>query len=220
MPSFDELIHKLSNAVCFSRLDVKNALHQLELAEESRSITTFITHRGLFRYKRLLFGVNTASEIFQKVFERILTTCKGCINYIDDVVVFGGSVTEHDQNLTYVLQTIEANGVLLNENKCVYKVNKLEFLGHEISMEGIRPSSRKVEAIRTFRQPQTVEETRSFLGLVQYVGKFIPCLADKTEWLRMLIKSGNKFSWREEQENEFRMLNEIMSDITTLGYYY
>jgi hypothetical protein len=120
MPTFDDLIHRLKDAKVFSRLDVKNAFHQLELSPESREITTFITHRGLFRYMRLLFGINAAPEIFQKVFERILSKCSGTFNYLDDIIIFGETKQIHDQNLQKVLKVLKENDVLLNEEKCLY----------------------------------------------------------------------------------------------------
>lgn len=87
LPTFDSFMTKLRNAKYFSRLDLTNAYHQIELHEDSRFITTFITHRGMFRYKRLLFGVNSAPKIFQRIFEGILSPCKNCLNYIDDIIV-------------------------------------------------------------------------------------------------------------------------------------
>lgn len=84
LPTFDSFMTKLRNAKYFSRLDLESAYHQLELDTESRPITTFITHKGLFRYKRLMFGVNSAPEIFQRIFEAILAPCQNCLNYLDD----------------------------------------------------------------------------------------------------------------------------------------
>ncbi|XP_046865628.1 uncharacterized protein LOC124459893 [Drosophila willistoni] len=103
LPTFDMFMTKLRDARCFSRLDLKNAYHQLELDESSRQITTFITHKGLFRYKRLFFGVNSAPEIFQRRLEELLAGCPNALNYIDDVIVFGKNEEEHDKALTAVL---------------------------------------------------------------------------------------------------------------------
>lgn len=88
LPIFEELIPNLIDCKFFSRLDVRNAFHQIELHPESRHITTFITNTGLYRYKRLLFGINSAPEIFQKIMEQILSNCEGSFNYIDDIVVY------------------------------------------------------------------------------------------------------------------------------------
>jgi hypothetical protein len=107
----------------------------------------------------------------------------------------------------------------LNGKKCVYAVQQLKFLGHSLSPAGIKPSEDKVEAIKSFREPQSCEETRSFLGLVTYVGKFVPCLANKTEPLRELIKKDNKFTWSSAQKSAFAEIKSVLSDVDHLGYF-
>lgn len=194
LPTFDSFLTRFKTAKYFSRLDLKNAYHQLELDDESREITTFISHKGLFRYKRLLFGVNSAPEIFQRVFESLLAPCRNCLNYMDDIVVYGSSELEHDGCLKAVQEILKKNNVLLNDEKCVIKATELSFLGHRLSGKGIDPDPEKVKTILQFRIPETKEETRSFLGLVTYVGKFIPDLADITAPLRELIKQVKFYS--------------------------
>ena len=121
LPVFENFMTKLEGARFFSRLDLKDAYHQIELHDNSRYITTFVTHKGLFRYKRLLFGVNSAPEIFQRVFEGILAPCKNCLNYLDDIIIFGKNETEHEECLNIVLKTLNQYDVVLNEAKCIYR---------------------------------------------------------------------------------------------------
>lgn len=87
LPTIDDLLPQFCKAKYVSRLDIKNAFHQLEISEKSRHISNFVTKKGLFRYKRLMFGINCAPEIFQKTLEQILIGCKGCYNYIDGIGV-------------------------------------------------------------------------------------------------------------------------------------
>lgn len=164
LPTFESFMTKLKGARFFSRLDLKNAYHQLELDESSRSITTFITPKGLFRYKRLLFGVNSAPEIFQRTLEGLLSSCSNCLNYIDDVIIYGKSEDEHDMAVKKVLETFKLNNVTLNADKCTWKAKKLHFLGHILSDSGILPDQEKIQTINNFRPPETKEELRSFLG--------------------------------------------------------
>lgn len=109
---------------------------QVEISEKSREITTFITRRGLFRYTRLMFGINCAPELFQKSMEQILSGCEGCINFIDDVLVFGPDQKEHDLRLEKVLLRLKERNVALNETKCIYGVTETDFLGHVLSNDG------------------------------------------------------------------------------------
>ena len=205
LPIFENFMTKLRGAKYFSRLDLCNAYHQLELHSDSREITTFITHKGLYRYKRLLFGVNSAPEIFQRVFEGLLSPCKNCLNYLEA--------------LDGVLKKLKEHNVVLNEKKCVYKVTELKFLGHHLSQKGIKADEEKVKAIEEFRNPVNKEETRSFLGLITYLGKFIPDLAATTEPLRKLIKKDVKFVWGEEQDKAFRKLKVSLTRNPTLTYF-
>lgn len=219
LPTFDGFMTKLRNARYFSRLDLVNAYHQLELDEESRPITTFITHKGMFRYKRLLFGVNSAPEIFQRIFEGLLSPCENCLNYLDDIIVYGGTEEEHDAHLEKVLNVLRDNNVVLNEAKCVTKVQNLEFLGHKLSANGIEAGEDKVKTILEFRPPHSKEEVRSFLGLVTYLGKFIPDLGSITEPLRQLVKRDAKFTWTPNHQESFNKLKQMLAKLPTLAYF-
>lgn len=166
-----------------------------------------------------MFGINCAPEIFQKIMERVLAGCEGCLNYIDDIIVFGSTKEQHDKRVRKVQDRLTASNVTLNKQKCVIGVKEIEFLGHHLSPEGIKPKHDKITAIQQFRAPATSEETRSFLGLVNYVGKFIPHLATITEPLRRLTRQDVKFEWKQEQQNAFDTLKAHMSKENTLGYY-
>lgn len=218
MPTVEDLLSKLKNAQLFSCLDIKQAFHQIMIKPESRDITTFVTGRGLFRYKRLMFGISCAPEIFQRTIERILSGCEGFFVYIDDILIFGENESQHDARLKAVRERLSSYNVLLNDAKCKIRTTEIEFLGHHISVNGVRPTTSKIEAVQNFRQPETVEEVRSFLGLINYVSRFIPDVATKTSPLRELIKT-NKFVWNEEQREAFKILKEALTSDSVLGFY-
>lgn len=139
-----------------------------------------------------MFGISCAPELFQKVMESIVAGLEGVVVYLDDIMVTGRSQIEHDTRLKQLLNRLREHEILLNEEKCVFNVARIEFLGHELSSEGIRPTESRIAAIASFREPVNVSELRSFLGLITYVGRFIPSLADKTEVLRCLLRFGKK----------------------------
>ncbi|XP_060808134.1 uncharacterized protein LOC132903569 [Amyelois transitella] len=224
LPTMEQLLPKFRNAKMFSKLDIKNAFHQIELSEDCRYITTFICNRGLFRYKRLMFGISCAPEIFQKTLEKILLPCEGVVNFIDDIVVFG-SDSEHGERLKKLLQVLKDNNVILNEGKCTFSVRQIQFLGHQLSCNGVKPLDKYVSLIQSFREPKVIEEVQSFLGLVNYVGKWIPHLATLTdplrELLRLKLSKGANISshWQSKQSKAFAMLKKALNNIHTLGYY-
>ena len=183
-PTLNELKTILSGANVFSKLDLNQGYNQLELAEESRYITTFATHLGLYRYKRLFFRVNSASEIFQEEISQALTGIKGTINISDDILCFGSDQKDHDQNLHAIFRRLTLNG-----SKCEYNKRSLEFLGHTFGNEGISPSDLKIKAIPGLPDPKNASEVRSLLGMTNFCGaEFIPNYATFTHELRQLTK--------------------------------
>lgn len=191
----------------------------MEISKESRPITTFITRTGLYRYTRLMFGIVCAPEMFQKIMEQILAGLEACLNYIDDIIIYGKTREQLKERIDRVLNRLKEYNVKLNEEKCIFEATELTFLGHILSANGITATPDKVEAIRNFRQPLNAEETRSFLGLVNFVGKFIPDLATITDPLRRLTKKDETFKWQSEHQNAFDKIKQCLCDEQTLGYY-
>lgn len=178
-----------------------------------------MTRKGLFRYTRLMFGINCAPEIFQKLMEQILIGCEGVINFIDDIVVYAPTKELHDARLRKVLDRVREFNITLNKAKCKFGVTEIEFYGHILSAKGIKPKHDKLKAVKEFRAPTNAEEVRSFLGLVNYVGKFIPNLATISEPLRKLTKKDAHFMWQKEQQVAFDVLKQKLTDDLVLGYY-
>lgn len=218
MPTIETCLNKLSKATIFSKIDLEKAFHHVKLAEESRDITTFMTPRGPMRYKRLMFGLNCAPEIFQRIMFEMLVGCEGTINFIDEIAIAGTAET-HDGRLEKVMKILKENNATLNRNKCSFGLKEIQLLGFTVSGKGIRPSNEKVEAIRNFREPKTGEEVRRFLGLVQFVGHFIPNLATKAEPLRKMMRREVKEFGPEQKEafDELRLL--LSKTCTELGFY-
>lgn len=123
----------------FSTINLADAYYQLPLHEESRDLTAFITHDGLFRFCRVPYGLASAPSAFQKMMADILNGLPGVQNYLDDLIVYGNTPAEHDQNLNTVLQKVKEAGLVLNENKCHFRKTSLRFLGHTITADGFLP---------------------------------------------------------------------------------
>lgn len=166
-----------------------------------------------------MFGVSCAPELFQKTMETITAGLDGVIVYLDDAIVFGSNKTEHDRRLAALLKRFSEYDILLNEKKCIYGVESLEFLGHQLSSAGVRPTESRLSVIQKFREPQNVSELRSFLGLICYVGKFIPNLASKTEPLRHLLRSGVQFRWTTTESSVFQSIKSDIFKIHHLGFF-
>ena len=175
------MVENLNGSAVFSKLDLRLGFHQIELDEDSRDITTFATHEGLFRYKRLSFGVNSAPEKYQQIIRQVVSDIEGVQNIADDLIVQGKSIKEHDQSLHKVLQRLEEKNLTLNPMKCEFRMDKVVFMGLLLSKYGIGPTEERVRAVLEAVQPTTPTEVRSFLGMVGFSARFIPNFATLVE---------------------------------------
>lgn len=157
--------------------------------------------------------------MYQKIIEQILADCNNVVNYIDDILIFGATEQEHDASLQKVLKTLQSRGVLLNDSKCVFKVPEVEFLGHHLSAEGIRPTEEKTDILKSFRAPSNVEELRSFLGMVTYIGRFLPDLGTVTNPLRELTRKGVSYDWTDCHEQAFQQIKMMICEISNLHFF-
>jgi hypothetical protein len=219
IPTLEETVQALNGATVFSKLDLRWGYHQIELHPDSRALTTFSTPQGLKRYKRLIFGLSSASEMYQFVIQQVLQGISGVRNISDDIIVFGKSQAEHDQSLHQTLQRLHAHGLTLNKEKCLFSVPELLFFGFKISAAGLAPDHKKVEAIQQAPIPANAGEVRSFLGLVNYCARFIPDFATVSEPLRQLTRTGAKWSWGTPQHLAFNKLKDSLTSDSVMAHY-
>ena len=219
IPTIDELILDLNGAKVFSKLDLRSGYHQLELHPDSRYITTFSTHLGIYRYKRLNFGISSASEIFHETIRQVIQNISGARNISDDVVIFGENREQHDVALKEVLQRLSDSGLTLNGKKCVFRTNKISFFGVIFSQDGISPDPAKVKAVREFSHPQNVKDLRNFLGMTNYCLRFIEGYAEICRPLRELTHKDNPWKWTQTCEKAFVTLKEKLCSDTVISYY-
>ncbi|CAC5372111.1 unnamed protein product [Mytilus coruscus] len=192
--------------------------HQVELEPESRNITTFTTHVGLFRYKRLMFGISCAPEMYQQCIKMALEGCAGQRNISDDIIVYGCTQQEHDERLNKVLDRMREKGLRLNKDKCKFNMDKMTFMGHVLSAKGISPEKSKVEAVTSARNPKTASEVRSFLGLVNYCGRYIPDFSTVSAPLRELTRAKTKWIWSSRHQDAFDELKRLLAiDASPVG---
>lgn len=219
IPTVDELLQNMNGSKIFSKLDLKWGYHQLELTIESRGITTFATHKGLYRYKRLLFGVSSASEQYQHEISMALAGIEGVDNISDDIIVHGPDQPTHDRRLCAVFERLHESGLTLNPAKCQFNMDRLVFMGILLSEKGIGPTEERVKTILEAREPENVTELRSFLGLATYSSRFIPHFATLSEPLRRLTKKDTPFIFGPEQKTAFESLKQSLGKAGTLAYF-
>ena len=135
-PTVEETLQEVSCAKIFSKLDLNMAFHQIELHPVSRDISTFAAPNGLRRYKRLLFGINMATEKFQQIVQQVIKDCPGAYNLHDDLRVVGANENEHQENLEIVMTKLQDNGITLNYDKCEIVVPSMTYMGTSFPEKG------------------------------------------------------------------------------------
>ena len=219
IPTVDEILQGLNGSTVFTELDLKLGYHQLELDEKSRTITTFTTDAGLYRYKRLLFGVSSASGAFQYHIAATLAGIEGATNISDNIVAHAPDKTTHDDRLRQVLNRMKAANLTLNWAKCKIGLSELEFFGYLVTERGIGPTEERVKAVVDARRPENVHELRSFLGLVNYSVRFIPQYATISEPLIRLTRKDTPFAFDIEHTTAFETLKQKLENAVQLVHY-
>ena len=220
LPSVEQTLGSLAGAVIFSKLDANMGFWQIPLAEESAKLTTFITPFGRFYFNRLPFGIASAPEHFQnRMVTQVTEGLEGVVCHMDDLLVWGSTQEQHDSRLHAVLQKMVTAGMTLNVDKCEISKQEVKFLGHIISDKGVKSDPAKTSAVREMAEPTNVSELRSFLGMVNQLGKFVPQLAEKDKPLRDLLSKKNHWIWGVDQVRAFKELKEELSSTPVLALY-
>ena len=189
------------------------------LHPDSRPITCFSTHLGLFQYKRLNFGVNSASEVFQHTIQQIIQPVKGARNISDDIIIYGEDDNDHDKQLDAALHFINENGLTLNLDKCVFRQEHVDFNGHRFGANSLSPDPEKVRALHEASEPTNVGEVLSFLGLATYCARFINNYTTLNAPLRELTRRDTPWEWTDRHQKAFQDVKDALSETATTAYF-
>jgi hypothetical protein len=219
LPTAEEITAKLNGARVFSTLDAAAGFWQIPLDKDSQRLTTFITPFARYCFKRLPFGISSAPEIFQRKMMETLEGLEGVDVYMDDIIIHGRDVAEHDQRLQSVMERLQSAGLRLNTGKCRMRQEKLHFLGHEISADGVRPDPAKVSAINKLPPPDNAQGLKRVLGMINYLGKYIPNLADVGRPLYDFLKVKSTWTWGPAQQAALQEIKGLLMSSPTLAFY-
>ena len=203
IPRIEDLFSKLAGGKAFTKLDLSQAYLQLPLEDDSKKYVVINTHKGLFRYNRLPYGVSSAPGIFQRYMESLLQGIPNVIVYIDDILITGKTESEHLSTLSKVLTKLEEAGLRAHRSKCKFMAKSVVFLGHMIDEHGVHPVKEKIQAIREAPVPRNVSELKSYLGLLTYYSKFLPNMADVLAPLYTLLRKDVDWRWSEKEHKAF-----------------
>ena len=195
MPTLNDLKAAVNGAKYFSKIDLKQAYHQVELEPECRFITTFSTHEEIYQYEWLNYGTSSAVEVFQNILQRNLSDIPSVKNIADDIIIFGKDRKEHDIALEACLKRLLDLNIKAKGEKCKFLQQEIKFYGLIFTEKGTRPDPERVKHLLDTAPPQNASEVRSFLGMANTCSDYIPNYATLTQPLRELTKKNNAFKW-------------------------
>ena len=219
LPTVRDLFSTLANGKYFTKLDLQHAYQQLEVEESSQELLTVNTHKGLYQYVRLPFGISSAPSIFQAVMDQILKGQKNTICYLDDILIMGQNREEHDEVLEQVLQRLQDHGIRLTLSKCKFSQESVEYLGHRIDATGLHPTKEKVQAVVNAPDPRYVTELKAYLGLLNYYGRFLPNLLTTLQPLNELLCRCKRWKWSQACQKAFHLSKKALVDSPALAHY-
>ena len=209
----------MSGGKLYSKLDLSQAYLQIPLDDESKNLAVINTHKGLFRYTRMPYGISSAPGIFQRFIESVLQGIPNVTVYIDDILVTGSTEEEHLENLSEVLNRLEKAGLKVKMNKCKFLAPSVTYLGHRIDQFGLHPISEKVKAIQKAPAPSNVSELKAYLGLLTYYSKFLPSMATVLAPLYNLLRKDTKWRWSEAETKAFLASKKLLTSSDLLVHF-
>ena len=217
--SIDELISMFAGAKVFTIVDMDKGYWQVVLHPDSRKYTCMAFDIGRYQFKRLPMGSKVASDIFQRMLDSVYIGLPGVTGIADDMVIFGRDEEEHDRNLILFLETTRKNGLVLNKRKLQFKKEEVSFFSHRWNSTGISPDPKKTESILRMEFPPDKETMHSFLGLVNFLNRYTPRLAELCSPLRKLILKDSHYSPGDPEHAAFSAIKAEFKKKIILPYF-
>ena len=215
IPSMRDLYSKLAGKRIFSTLDLRSGYYHIEVKPEDRPKTAFTTEFGLFQWKRMTFGFCNAPSVFQRAMDRLFEGLDFVIIYLDDIIIASVSEADHIIHLRAVFERLVSGNLKLRLDKCRFFMIKIKYLGIMVTAAGISCEQSYVDQVLKFRKPSNVKELERFIGMITWLGRFIPNLSKLTARLTDLK---SKFEWTEEHDDYFDAIRLAVSEAKLLRH--
>ena len=220
-PTLEDVLPKLNGAKCFSILDARSGYWNIKLDQESSLYTTFNSPFVRYRFLRLPFGLICAQDVFQRKVGETFGDLPGVTGIADDIVVHGynSDFSDHDENLRAVLQRARETGLRFNLDKCKFRCTRIPFFGHIVGAEGLQPDPRKIDSILSMDPSSSLTDLQTFLGMVQFLSRFIPNLATAAADLWGLTEKTSEFIWSPEHQSAVDRIKQLITAPKALRYF-
>ena len=214
----EDLFDQLKGTGVFSKIDLRSRYYQLREKEGDVPKTAFRTRYGHYEFLVMPFGLTNAPAAFMDLMNRVFRPYvdQFVVVFIDDILVYSKDAQEHEQHLRIVLETLREKKLYAKLSKCDFWLKEVSFLGHIVSIEGIRVDPSKIEAVVNWKSPQNVTEVRSLLGLAGYYKRFVRGFSVIASPLTKLLRKGIKFEWTDKSQNSFEQLKGMLVEAPVL----
>ncbi|WVZ80824.1 hypothetical protein U9M48_028271 [Paspalum notatum var. saurae] len=219
LPHIDILFDQLAGAKVFSKIDLRSGYYQIKIREEDIPKTAFSTRYGLYEYLVMFFGLTNAPAFFMYMMNSVFMNelDKFVVVFIDDILIYSKSEEEHKEHLRIVLTRLREHKLYAKFSKCAFWLKEVSFLGHILSEKGVAVDPSKVKVVLNWKQPETVTEIRSFLGLAGYYRRFIKDFFKTTKPMTSLTKKNVKYVWSSNCEEAFQTLKKLLTSAPVLA---
>ncbi len=219
MPLIDDLLRRFNNKTHITSLDMKGGYWHIPIAPRDREKLAFVFNGHLYQWNVLPFGPTNAPSFFQRVMNEIFRPYfEFVVVYIDDISIISESLTDHIKHLQIVFEVIAKHNIRLRLDKCFFGVSETQYLGYNIDKFGIRPQEKYIKKVLSCPQPSTVKMVRRFVGLCEYVQRFIPNAHTPLSVLTTLLKKETKFKWGTAEQNAFETLRNLIQEAKYLKH--
>ena len=220
LPQVADIHDGMVGATIFSTTDLKSGFHQINVDPNDREKTAFICHKGLFEFVRMPFGLANGPSHFQRIMDYVFRDLLGvCVMvYIDDIVIYSKSMSEHLSHLETVFNRLSQHGLQVKAEKCKFALTEIKLLGFVLDQRGIRANPEKTSAISSMPAPRTVKQVRSFLGMTGYYRQCIPHYAELAQPLTALTKKRRRFDWNSQCQAAFDSLKRALVSDSIVRY--
>ena len=220
LPRIDECLDSLSDACWFSTMDLNSGFWQIEMSQDDKEKTAFVTTLGLFQFRVMPFGLVNAPSTFERLMECVLKGLQWteCLVYMDDIISYSHTFDEGLKRLATILVRLKEANLKLKPGKCIFFQKQVKFLGHIVSSDGIQTEPEKISAVKNWPVPRNAKQIRSFLGLCSYYRRFVKNFAEIAKPLHELYEKNTKFLWTPECQKSFESLKDSLTSSPILGF--
>ena len=224
IPRVQDFTYLLGNKNVFSKIDIRKAYHNVLINPSDIEKTAITTPFGLYEFTRMTFGLRNAAQTFQRFMNNtVLSGLEFLFCYADDIILASQDENEHKKHLEQVFQRLNEFGITINLEKCKFNCSKLEFLGYDVTKQGIKPLESKVQAIIDYPKPQTVDKLRKFLGMLNFYRLHMPKAVENQRILYKYIEKAKRndktpIVWSPEADEAFQQCKLSLQNAVTLSY--